>query len=1143
MSDTDRPGSKPAADGFSLVPASGPRPSAGTGLVRRDADVLEDITATQVLEPGYYWTAKVDIEKVAMTGQSVLLLELNLDHEKRLHSITVLQHPSYGEKTHTMLVDDFLAKFEPAADADTERAREQQAVLDEVARLQTEMNATLANPQAMMLAIEEDVEERFKREEYQRKEAAEREVREARQRKDNLDKIHRRAARRSEAAGNPLVEARIGTGTSVSSLIGSGINDAGVERLAEEAGRQAIVAEVQGRWLKERTEEITNTLKRLAPYAAEKSKLALARSSGALARVEALRRGIESLDLYTGKGVDVFDIRAGKDAPTSEPLMLVQGKRFMNEELAVFMDLSEDFDFSSQPLFFGALKDNPALVDQIFPGERCVVSMAVRRDAIDYGKMNAFEAASRNEANQRVFLLVRNGQNVHVVYSATPSHEASRRLFPTHDEVGNLFTGLDGSRMTLADVDYAQAVKDHDNLALHYKRFLILLCGLDHRMRLLGEFYPSEQALNFMTAEFQERYMRFYADDEMDNLLVDKAREPLPSVDDFIERNNKLVQSGSRVFITNPELVKLDEGKLRRGSQVLRLAKSAIGGEYLVQREGTRFYVSLPTNEHRGFSASPTGLGPDVQAWLEDREELTDRPWWLCVDAVKADELAHYVASRRHRAMGANYIRLFRRVEAHLRSIEKAEAPARAYLLEAATTHGGMSEEIARPAIDLAVRTWRAAHRGAPLPGADDVTELNEILKLVAPPGWLPPAHEKLVEQYVEQLMPPEDGSIVEPTGDPEVPAPPAGTTTRDWLGCKPLALVRVGNGKYALYTTPRAIDKAPYPDVLDFRWVRRVVLEPSKTGRSLRATSDTLVWLREQIPAAETEIRRWGVAPGVDGQPDSPGHLADWLNKDAEPIRLRKYAQLKQNMADAARDWGDLMLAGPGGGIRADRFEALLEASRKRHRQNEKLDASAQFFVVPLALYRQTGQERDKLHAVYAMINMDRFLYWFGNQEQKDTVREMLTSRYSWYRRMPRRLEEYLGYVDYYGERVADPCPRWRIAVTAEDIDLKHDAPVSHIRGRITEHHNHAIDWLQIYMEQNRKRQKGKKLGRSGPFTSGSYVQLSPNGAFAELAGVGRKLRAKHFRHVAERIRDLEAADPLPAPAGHQPLRERAGS
>ncbi|MBL7999299.1 MAG: S1 RNA-binding domain-containing protein, partial [Candidatus Kapabacteria bacterium] len=41
-----------------------------------------------------------------------------------------------------------------------------------------------------------------------------------------------------------------------------------------------------------------------------------------------------------------------------------------------------------------------------------------------------------NLQNQLVFLLVRNGGKLYVVYSATPSHEAAHRLFPTHDELG-----------------------------------------------------------------------------------------------------------------------------------------------------------------------------------------------------------------------------------------------------------------------------------------------------------------------------------------------------------------------------------------------------------------------------------------------------------------------------------------------------------------------------------------------------------------------------------------------------------------------------------------------------------------------------------------------------------------------------------
>ena len=56
----------------------------------------------------------------------------------------------------------------------------------------------------------------------------------------------------------------------------------------------------------------------------------------------------------------------------------------MDEELAVYLDLGDWFDFTKADLFDQALQKHPGLIEQIFPTQRCVLVMAVTRRHVSY---------------------------------------------------------------------------------------------------------------------------------------------------------------------------------------------------------------------------------------------------------------------------------------------------------------------------------------------------------------------------------------------------------------------------------------------------------------------------------------------------------------------------------------------------------------------------------------------------------------------------------------------------------------------------------------------------------------------------------------------------------------------------------------
>lgn len=522
---------------------------------------FQRIEGSNLLEPGQYWRVIKDVtakgtgewgsrDTAFGVGDIHLVVQL-FEFEGILHSVIVLGHPEGTYKDqfsrHAFLASQFFDSFERVSDevAAADRAAGQSAIMDEVQKIQHEMLDAQFNPLALPGVQEaaKDAVDRFEREEAARVQV---ETKDKTQREADLRRIHRRAARRSEAKGNPITVRKTTISDRLDVMISEGVTADGVRDLQIEAGRRVAIAEATSKWLSARTKEMGETLLRLTPYAAEKAQVALALSSKSIDLVKQIGRGIASLNLYTGTGVDVFTVREGADAPSSEPLTIVQGKLAMDEELAVHVDVEENFDCSSKQAFFSRLGESDELLRQILPTPRCVVSVQVTRRDIEYSdKMSPFERVVRDLENKRVFLLVRNGHNVHAVYSCEPSHEAAIRLFPTRGDLHKPFQGIDGTTVGLNDVAFGKAVGRFKDQALHYRRFLILLCGLDHRLNLFGDFAPPESKISFMSIDFQQRYMRFLENDDP-GLAIGGQKEDVYS---WMKRHNDGLRSGSRVVV------------------------------------------------------------------------------------------------------------------------------------------------------------------------------------------------------------------------------------------------------------------------------------------------------------------------------------------------------------------------------------------------------------------------------------------------------------------------------------------------------------------------------------------------------------------------------------------------------------------
>ena len=776
----------------------------------------------QSLQPGQYWRALVTIDAEGIDiGMVLLLLSIRWVDDKP-HTIILRPHPDLigknGERViptadgntttvyfrydeHRFLLDEFMAKFEFEPDYQKIRADELGKAQGRIGAIQTQLLEAQQNPAILAKVVEDEMS------------------------KKASDGGATPETSRAIVAHSQREQALV-SGT-VANAIGAGITQEGIEALKLAAGREHEIATIKANWIQAKTKEIAGAIQAMTPYFEEQAAAALAATEDVRAYVARLMSGIESLDLYTGKDVTVLTLRQGNSAPKSVPLTFVQKKLLMDEELAVWADVSEMFDFEGFDRFSEAIRTQDGLVDQIFPTQRCVLVMASTRRYIDY--QDKWANTVRNEMNKEVFLLVRDGMNVYCVWSPVESHLQSDRLFPSKGENDQVFCGLDGSQVKFEDVAYTDKLAKHEQLALHYKRFLLLSCGLDHRMKLFGDFYDGPQSLDFVSLKFQEQHCRFLHDDDGLGMLPKEQRQKAAS---WISAKNEHLKSGSRVLCnwnrlltsrTAPGAVKSD------GYQ---------GKDRIVYRPRSKFDIAIAYKDGLSICVDVTvsGRSPSTGhdrtftcrvdlSKVEYANQSIEDLEYLCLDDAAPEDLHWYIHNRDARIGHLTYIRMFKTALAFISDEREHEARARGAVAALLYENNIQSDEI-NAMVQRTVSTWRAHNRGKPLPIPDDP---------LAKKDWAG------VLDQAKALCRSKRG------------ASDAISDIVEAAGYLPLRLIVDGNAKQAVYA-------APSDDEMDNRlephaWVHKITLREGKTGPTI--ASKKWASLPKHEPS-ETIIHEW---------------------------------------------------------------------------------------------------------------------------------------------------------------------------------------------------------------------------------------------------------------------------------------------
>lgn len=290
--------------------------------------------------------------------------------------------------------------------------------------------------------------------------------------------------------------------------------------------------------------------KKKAGVLALKEKLA-----GVVAKLEEemkkIHRLITTLDIYMGVSENVIQISEGKPAKDDEPICFRQMQLYMDEEFG--RPENGGLDFANIEEFDEWLIDS-GNYERLVPESKCVVIVRPRREMKKYSN-NPWVQMKFDSANSRVYVLIRNGDNLYRIWS--DKIETQNRLFPKRDDLQEMIDELNKLQKernaTDDEHDYDKVQKEINKVEdrmFYYKRNFLMLQGIVMRTPI---FQPLPLGLNILDVETHGDAVKFIYDDELS--LMDGR----PQYFEWLAEMNKSIKKGSRIYFSGDLIGAIDD--------------------------------------------------------------------------------------------------------------------------------------------------------------------------------------------------------------------------------------------------------------------------------------------------------------------------------------------------------------------------------------------------------------------------------------------------------------------------------------------------------------------------------------------------------------------------------------------------------
>lgn len=590
---------------------------------------------TESITPGTWWRYAGDPEKIKQNipdhGLILLLKEVRIV-DGEIHTLIMGPHPTWGTGDLRFLLGDFLTDFVIEPQGEMIRSSEIDEVMGRITKIGKELS-TPPSDGAFLAAL---------------------------------------PGPESKEPSRPTQDMRV-----PKALLPSG------DVLSAQKKVETAIAVMEARktWVEARTRDMQSEMKLVQRFHVEKVDVSLAGISEQTKFAENMLRNVQTMRLFIGEEQEHQQLCEGQGAASSEPLRLMQKMLYLDEELLVH-GMTEGFNgemFADLP---GILNDNPALVQRMLPYDRCVAITRVRRKSREFPIPDSWagimEVLAKKEADEMIQILVRDGENVHMI-AADKHTSKAERLFPSDREINAIFKesrfGSETREITMHDVEYTDKRAEHDDRALFYKRFLLILWGAHERLGVFGDFIP--EGANWLEQTLHDERFQFIHDDEA--VLEDGVK----SIDAFLKENRASARPGSRVICQWSRALDPDSAPAAfsqadinyRHSLEVDLAEEF--GLATLARSGSDLTVKCPVSKysydlHRDREFNTTvRLVRSHNRGSGCRERRVGKGF-ICLDDLRLEDLGYYINSRKAREKYLGFLHLFDEAQRVLKSEEHA---------------------------------------------------------------------------------------------------------------------------------------------------------------------------------------------------------------------------------------------------------------------------------------------------------------------------------------------------------------------------------------------------------------------------------------------------------------------------------------
>ncbi|MDB6425902.1 hypothetical protein [Curtobacterium sp. 20TX0008] len=431
-----------------------------------------------------------------------------------------------------------------------------------------------------------------------------------------------------------------------------------------------------------------------------------------------------SVDLYLGRDETLRLVREGQPAPRETPIVVRQRVLVMAEESLLHMGRGATGMTSDHvPEFVEWLLEDDEHLDRVLPERKGVVVLRPTKAKARTG--NVFENMARDEANERSYWLIRNGDRVYLL-TVDPELRVGERLLPRRDEFTSVFErGLfgfgrrDGEPVVPGSDEWMAMERAADQKRRHFMRVLLVLQGLLDRTPALLPL--PEGGASFLRLRDQDDGRIVLLNDADDARLLGTGAERFR---DYQRRLNAQLRPGMRIIAdfradgfrrlrqdwhrNHPrisptsvyefpahDVPHLIEGR-RDGGLLIRFARTEKVERRNVPVPGRPGYV------YRSALVEPTRRASCL-VFPEDS-------WVLPFDLVQVHELEAFLASRDERSESfLSMVPTVRAAIAAKRAEAAEEAPFRELLRQELIRAGAAEADVDRT-MDELVHWWKTSN-------------------------------------------------------------------------------------------------------------------------------------------------------------------------------------------------------------------------------------------------------------------------------------------------------------------------------------------------------------------------------------------------------------------------------------------------